>query len=171
MHDTFTPDEQSEILRMAGIKPEHVAEFTTPAPVIEAVVTEVVAEQQPIASEDAIEKIAKELLAKARGNYDTAKQASDKWAQTEFDKVKLSKIQAAALGVDKSKHNKDEYKRIQAEKEKINSAMRKLAKGHVATKIAAKKEQASAGNPELDAFLLKYQGNPLAAELAQLLNK
>ena len=164
-HDTFKPEEQEEILRMAGIATGQ-GEFTTPAPVVD------ITEQVATSTDDRIEKVATEILAKARGNYDTAKVAADKWAQTEFDKVKLSKVQAAALGVDKAKHNKDEWQRIQREKEKVKSAMRKVARGHVATKIAtttSKKEQA-AGNPGLDAFLLKHQGNPLIAELTELLD-
>lgn len=159
MHDTLTDKEKAELLADLGMS-DHAEAFTTPAPVVEAVI-------ETVGPVDEVEAIAGDLLRKAKGNYDTAKQLSEKWAKAEFDKVKLSKIQAAALGVDKTEHNKSEYARIQRERERVNSAMRKIAKGHVATKIAASKPKVS--NPELDAFLLAHQGNAEIEQLMKLL--
>lgn len=162
MHDTLTDAEKAKLLADLGMT-GHAEAFSTPAPVIEAVIETV----EPVNETDAI---AADLLKKAKGNMDTAKQLSENWAKAEFDKVKLSKVQAAALGVDKSKHNSDEYKRIQGLRERINSAMRKQTRGHVATKIAANTRKADAPErtPELDAFLLANQGNPIIEQLLKL---
>lgn len=178
-HDTLTDADKAELLKMAGITPEQAQAFNTPTVVAEvvtmprkrkALMTQDVADTLPpaLVDEDRItesSKIAKELLGKAKGNLDTAKQLSENWAKAEFDKVKLSKIQAAALGVDKSAHNKSEWQRIQQMREKINTDMRRSARGHVRTKISeAKKAQ----SPELDALLLQYADHPLARALTQL---
>lgn len=178
MHDTLTDAEKAELLSMAGLTADHAQAFTTPTPVIETVLSTKAMQEgrNPAAgapTPDSVvmyDDVAADLLKKAKGNLDTAKQLSENWAKAEFDKVKLSKVQAAALGLDnegKSKHNSSEYKRIQAERERINNAMRKLARGHVATKIATKKE--ASGNPALDAFLLENQGNPLLAQMLELM--
>lgn len=169
MHDTLTDAQKADLLAMAGVTPEQAEAFDTPTAVADAV-ADTVKEVKVEKDDSDAARIGADLLKKARGNMDTAKQLSEKWATDEFNRVKLSKVQAAALGLDnegKSKHNSSEYKRIQAERERINNAMRKLARGHVATKIATKKE--ASGNPALDAFLLENQGNPLLAQMLELM--
>lgn len=165
-HDTLSETDKAELLRMVGITDDMAEAFSTPTVVAE-VVTDTVTVTTVDTGDDAYATIAADLLKKAKGNLDTGKQLAINWAATEFDKVKLSKIQAAALGVDKTEHNKSEYARIQRERERVNSAMRKIAKGHVATKIAASKPKVS--NPELDAFLLAHQGNAEIEQLMKLL--
>lgn len=189
-HETLTDTDKAELLKMAGLTPEHEAAFTTPAPVIEilggqhmpvtrkrhATVTQkvndgLIEHGLPAQEVSEYDTIATELLTKAKGNLDTAKQLSENWAKVEFDKTKLSKVQAAALGLDeegKKKHNKDEWARVQRMRENINTAMRRQSRGYVRSKIAANKEAAS--NPQLDAFLLANQGNPLIEQLIALQN-
>jgi hypothetical protein len=177
MQEALTDTEKARLLAELGMT-DHAEAFATPAPIVEAVAMTVSSIEREAVTVPVTEtvtdgdhdKIAKELLAKARGNLDTAKQLAINWAQAEFDKVKLSKVQAAALGVDKTAHNKAEYARIQREREKVNSAMRKQARGHVATKIALKK-----GKPEqingaaMEAFLLAHKGNPLIEQMVNLM--
>lgn len=166
-HDTFTDAETANLLRMAGLTPDMAEHFSTPSQVVDVVEVVTPEAEATVAPAADIDALATQLLAKAKGNIDTAKQLAIKWASDEFDKVKLSKIEAARLGVDKTAHNKTEYARIQGMREKLNSAMRKQARGHVATKIT----KTSNTNPELDAFLLANQGNPLIEQILALQNK
>lgn len=178
MQEPLTDAEKAQLLAELGMT-EHAEAFATPTAVAEVVVTPRRKSTQtidvalstvpmPDVEVDQHDIIAADLLKRAHGNLDTAKQLAINWAQAEFDKVKLSKVQAAALGVDKTAHNKAEYARIQAMRERINTHMRRQARGHVATKIAKAKTEA---NPELDAFLLKHQGNPEIETLMKILGR
>lgn len=183
MQEALTDAEKGKLLAELGMT-QHVDAFATPSPVAEAASDwfqstpeseQLLTQERENVADAEADTLAAELLKKAKGNLDTAKQLAINWAQAEFDKVKLSKIQAAALGVDKTAHNKAEYARIQRERERINSAMRKQTRGHVAQKIAASKKVGDgpwqpASSAEVDAFLLQNQGNPVIAELLKLQN-
>lgn len=177
MHDTLTDAEKAELLSMAGLTADHAQAFTTPTPVIETVLSTKAMQEgrNPAAgapTPDSVvmyDDVAADLLKKAKGNLDTAKQLSENWAKAEFDKVKLSKIQAAQAGVDRTEHNKAAWAKVQTARQYIEAQVRKgLREGAptVRGKIAASKAQA---NPDLDAFLLKHGDDDKVREMAKLM--
>jgi hypothetical protein len=173
-HETLSASEQAELLRMAGLTPDMVAavEHSTPTMVADVVIDEPV--ESHVKVDDGVvtaEAIVKRILDRAAGNREKALKLVDEHIQAEFDRIKLSKMQAATKGLDekgKSEHNKAAWKHCQQLREHIKTEIRAAFRdsgGFVKAKI---KKGSKATNPELDAFMLQHQDSEILRQFLAL---
>jgi hypothetical protein len=180
-HESLNTAEREALLKAAGIKTadvqaltaqEEIAQF---ADAVAGVVTDWENEVVEATGKTVdVSTVVAEILKRAKGDKDTALKLCDAQAKAEFDRIKLSKFDAARLGLDlagKTEHNKNAWTRCQKIGEELKAAVRKQFRdtgGFVTAKIASSKTRK--GNPELDAFLLKHGDNEQVREMAKLLN-
>jgi len=123
------------------------------------------------ATNDHAEALA-EILRKAKGVRSTGEKLVDAYVDRLWSERKLSKIEAARMGLVAGEHNPEVWKQLQTLRGELKAAVRKDARAHahVAPKIAASTKVRKDGRtPELDAFLLQHADDQGVQQLAQLL--
>lgn len=180
-HDTLSPAERKQLLAMAGLTPDMVdaveaVEHATPTVVAQAVVeaaTPVDDDTDDVTVELAetvtVADVVKRILDRSAGNKDKALKLADDHVQAEFDRIKLSKVQAAAVGVVSSEHNRNAWQRCQQLRDQLKVQIRAEFRengGFVKAKV--KSAKASKRSPELDAFLLANQDNDVLRQFLAL---
>lgn len=109
------------------------------------------------------EAIVAGIIKRAGASKDHALTLCDEAAQAFFDQRKVSKVQAAKMGLDdRSLHNKPLWAQAQARRERLKTAIRKhYADNTVAAKITATRAKAR-GKQETaeDALLEKFVSSP-----------
>lgn len=159
-HESLNTAERAALLKAAGIKATDVQTLTAQDEVIEASTKTV----------DVLTVVA-EILKRAKGDKEAALKLCDGQAKAEFDRIKLSKFDAAKLGLDldgKTEHNRNAWSRCQKVGEELKAAVRKQFRDNGGF-VNAKITKARKHNPELDAFLLKHGDNEQVREMAKLL--
>lgn len=177
-HAMLDPAERAHLLKMAGV-PSGQATALAEAPGL------VIAEQ-PDAS-DLADKFADRLaeavgtdadvlvqaiLSKAHGDRAVALRLCEEAAQQEFNRIKLSKLQAAAAGLDaagKTAHNRAAWAHCQKLAEQLKTAVRRHFREHggfVAAKIRTGKRGKDDG--DITTFLAEHATDPAVQELARL---
>jgi len=192
-HATLNTDERAALLKMAGITDELATQLDTPVideePDLDTlaqqldtpttiVTTAMVEGRNPVAialdgeSVTMIADVVKDILTKAHGSKDKALALCDAYAKAEFDRIKLGKIQAAAKGLTpegKTEHNKAAWAHCKNVGDQLKTQVRKHFRetgGFVQAKISKAKQ--AKPSPELDAFLLEHQDNPVLAQFLAL---
>lgn len=134
-----TPEERAHLLEAIGAPTEAVEaerEPDKPKPARKAKTKE--------PSHDGLEHdvptIVSSIVARAGADRDMALSLGDEFAQGVFDANKVSKVQAAARGIESSSHNKALWTSVQNLRTAIKAAIRK----HYSTTIAAKVRKTSA---------------------------
>ena len=165
----LTPEQKMELLTQAGVKADDAQELVLGAPdtVIEeepahpsncacalchsegvnafaalgAAVAEFRAEIEPVQDDTGLfEPALKRIIAKAYADKTKAMSLCDAEGKAYFDAHKVSKVQAAARGLDKTAHNK----RAWDDSQKIATTLKRMVRDHyrvgsVKAKIAASK--------------------------------
>lgn len=175
-HATLNEAEREHLLKMAGV-PGHQATALADTPGL------VIAEQ-PDASDlvydaagDAgtdVDSLVQVILAKAHGDRGVALRLCEELARQEFDRIKLSKVQAAAAGLDaagKTAHNRNAWAHCQKLAERLKTAVRRDFREHggfVAAKIRSRTPGPLGERPEVQAFLEAHGAVVAVQELAKL---
>lgn len=154
MTDSLTNDERMALLTQAGVTADDAHELVLGAqPTVIAEATYDVT-LDPISpdfdirtftpqvheSDFDFEATLKRVIGKAYADKDKALSLCDEHGKTYFDTLKMSKVQAAARGVDKTAHNK----RVWDDSQKITTTLKRMVRDHyrvgsVKAKIAASK--------------------------------
>lgn len=162
MTDPLTPAQRKQLLAETGL----TEDMLTAAPVKVKVQHVHSPERVPAKTDEpqTIEQVVLGILNASHGNKDAAIAAVRKHRVDEFDRLKLSKLQAAAQGLtveQKSEHNSN----LHAELGRVEQSMLTLVRKHFRENggfVKAKVTRTTArpqSNPELDAFLLQNQDN------------
>ena len=179
-HATLSDEERKSLLRMAGVddeaaeiiasEPAHTIDEVADLeealaslpvePVTESVTEPVVDEIAPDGESTTADALVERILSRAKGNKETALAMCQEAAQREFDRIKLSKKAAYALGLDdagKTEHNKNAWKATQALADTLKSGVRaKFAEtgGFVKAKVSKKKANiAMMNDPRVQEFI------------------
>jgi hypothetical protein len=172
MESPLTHEERAAVLAAAGLAPEAVDVVDTPEPVVVEHVTHTPKRKTRKADEPVtVEEFVAEILAKSHGRKETAFTLVHKHREDEFDRLKLSKIQAAAQGLtpeQKSEHNKALYAQLRKTEDDMNTLVRKHFRDNGGF-VKAKVTRAKTTNPELDAFLLKHADNDVLQQALALI--
>jgi arylamine N-acetyltransferase len=167
MESPLTHEERAAVLAAAGLAPEAVTE-----PVVVEHVTHTPKRKARKADEPTtVEEFVAEILAKSHGRKETAFTLVRKHREDEFDRLKLSKIQAAAQGLtpeQKSEHNRALYAHLRKTEDDMNTLVRKHFRDNGGF-VKAKVTRAKTTNPELDAFLLKHADNDVLQQALALI--
>lgn len=139
--------ERAHLLRLAGVREDDAAALAAgPAFLIAeepglADLAADAAEVDPSGPAVTVELLVQTILAKSKGDKATALRMVDAHVQAEFDRIKLSKLQAAAQGLTpegKTEHNRNAWARCQKLGEQMKTAVREHHRengGFVAAKI------------------------------------
>ena len=134
-----TPEERAHLLEAIGAPTEAVEaerEPDKPKPARKAKTKE--------PSHDGLEHdvsaIVSSIVARAGADRDMALSLGDEFAQGVFDANKVSKVQAAARGIESSSHNKALWTSVQ----NLRTALKKAIRDHYKNTIAAKVRKTSA---------------------------
>lgn len=134
-----TPEERAHLLEAIGAPTEAVEaerEPDKPKPARKAKTKE--------PSRDGLEHdvptIVSSIVARAGADRDMALSLGDEFAQGVFDANKVSKVQAAARGIESSSHNKALWTSVQ----NLRTALKKAIRDHYKNTIAAKVRKTSA---------------------------
>lgn len=144
-----TPEERAQLLAAVGapaeaIEAEREHESRQPARKSKAKA------KQPSHEglEHDVPTIVSAIVARAGADRDMALTLSDDFAQGVFDANKVSKVQAAARGIEASSHNKALWTSVQNLRTALKKAVRDHYKGTIAAKVRKTSAQASTKDDE-----------------------
>jgi hypothetical protein len=177
-HNALDPQEREAILKMAGLSDDLVnqVEHAPPTAVSDTAVqsdtttSDTLAEGEWVqqASEACtIDEHVSRILAKSAGNQDKAMKLVDDHVQAEFNRLKLSKIQAALQGADSAEHNRNAWAHVQ----KLRGSMKAKVRGEFRTNagfVKAKIVKAKALTTKQEDFLRDHQDNDVLQQFLAL---